>query len=410
MVASFERRPRVVTPFTWNPDRIVAGLESAGGYVGRRMADNAERAEIQALVDKATPAGRGGSNVGELAFLRTRSFALEQRAQLSLALRGLTSVVTMLGGVPGRREVIYLSEGLASAPGEDLFADLAERMADSTLAASAVELSLWPVFQDVARAAAAQRVAIHAIDARGLMAPGGDASSRGTGRDWEWHRRSGTQETLQFLADETGGIAVVDSNDFAGALQRIERATSVYYLLGYPLPPGGKPEHEVKVTLKRGGPAVLHYRRRFVERSSRDLVTDQVAAGLVLDLSVNELGLTASTGPARRAAKGRWDVPLKVNVPIRTLLLASRDDSLTAHLELLVATREEDREEESPLVSQRHTVAIPRDKVNEARDGVWPIDAVLAMKPGRYRISVGVRDEGSGLAGYALVRATVGEP
>jgi hypothetical protein len=27
MVVSFERRPRVVTPFTWNVERVVAGLD-----------------------------------------------------------------------------------------------------------------------------------------------------------------------------------------------------------------------------------------------------------------------------------------------------------------------------------------------------------------------------------------------
>jgi hypothetical protein len=36
MVVSYERRPRVVTPFTWNSDRIVAGLDSLATHVGRR--------------------------------------------------------------------------------------------------------------------------------------------------------------------------------------------------------------------------------------------------------------------------------------------------------------------------------------------------------------------------------------
>ena len=35
------------------------------------------------------------------------------------------------------------------------------------------------------------------------------------------------------LADETGGIAVVNQNDFDKALKRIDTETSDYYVLGY---------------------------------------------------------------------------------------------------------------------------------------------------------------------------------
>lgn len=44
---------------------------------------------------------------------------------------------------------------------------------------------------------------------------------------------SKTQNSLRVLADETGGIAVVNDNDFGGALKRIDAETSDYYVLGY---------------------------------------------------------------------------------------------------------------------------------------------------------------------------------
>ena len=42
-----------------------------------------------------------------------------------------------------------------------------------------------------------------------------------------------TQDSLRVLADETGGIAVVNQNDFDKALKRIDAETSDYYVLGY---------------------------------------------------------------------------------------------------------------------------------------------------------------------------------
>jgi VWFA-related protein len=411
MVVSFERRPRVVTPFTWSPDRIAASLGTLGSYVGRRVADNAERADLQGLINQSRPGGRGRSNLGEMAMMRTRTFAIEQRSQLMVALRGLRGVLTMLGALPGRKRVVYVSDGLASTPGEDLFLDLARQIEDPTVASAAYEFQSWSLYDEAARAAAAAGVAIDAIDARGLMAPGGDAARRtDSNRDWEWHRRAGTQETLQYLADQTGGVAVVDSNDFGGGLKRISRAQSTYYSLGYPLPLGEKRQHEVKVILRGHADVTLRYRRRFVERSAPELTADRVLAGLAFDLADNALGVAAAVGATRPVAKGRWEIPLKVSVPLERLLLAPSGGQHAGQVTLYVATREEEKGEESPLIQQLHPILIAEAEFAAARGGAWPIHAVLAVKPGRYRISVGVRDESSGLAGFALAHATAGSP
>ena len=42
-----------------------------------------------------------------------------------------------------------------------------------------------------------------------------------------------SQDSLRVLAEETGGIAVVNQNDFDKALKRIDAETSDYYVLGY---------------------------------------------------------------------------------------------------------------------------------------------------------------------------------
>ena len=42
-----------------------------------------------------------------------------------------------------------------------------------------------------------------------------------------------TQSSLRMLAELTGGMAVVNRNDFRDALQQIDAETSDYYILGY---------------------------------------------------------------------------------------------------------------------------------------------------------------------------------
>ena len=50
--------------------------------------------------------------------------------------------------------------------------------------------------------------------------------------EWQEHIRE-TQDSLRVLAEQTGGIAVVNQNDFDKALKRIDNETSDYYVLGY---------------------------------------------------------------------------------------------------------------------------------------------------------------------------------
>jgi VWFA-related protein len=64
------------------------------------------------------------------------------------------------------------------------------------------------------------------------------------------------QGTLEYLADETGGLAKLDSNDIAGAVASILEDLSGYYLVGYAPPSGtfdGVAFHSLEVRVKRPG-------------------------------------------------------------------------------------------------------------------------------------------------------------
>tara|TARA_B100001179_G_scaffold160594_1_gene117611 strand:- start:1086 stop:1397 length:312 start_codon:yes stop_codon:yes gene_type:complete len=48
---------------------------------------------------------------------------------------------------------------------------------------------------------------------------------------WDYVQKS--QNTLRTLAEATGGFAMVNNNDFDGAIRRIDAETSDYYVVGY---------------------------------------------------------------------------------------------------------------------------------------------------------------------------------
>src|SRR5262249_29949023 len=84
---------------------------------------------------------------------------------------------------------------------------------------------------EVTRAANRSNVTIYTIDPRGLVA-GNDIDQQVDLREWNDYV-SKSQNSLRVLADETGGMAVVNQNDVTKALQRIDNETSDYYVLGY---------------------------------------------------------------------------------------------------------------------------------------------------------------------------------
>ena len=120
---------------------------------------------------------------------------------------------------------------------------------------------------EVTRLANRSNVTIYTIDPRGLMA-GGDIDEPVETQQWNEYLRK-SQDSMRVLAEETGGIAVVNMNDFDKALKRIDNETSDYYVLGYyssnPDPLKRRRKIEVKVT--RRGATVASARKEYVLKS-----------------------------------------------------------------------------------------------------------------------------------------------
>ncbi len=98
-----------------------------------------------------------------------------------------------------------------------------EEFADADLARE-----LW----DLTRTANRANVTIYTMDPRGLVGPLGDIDENVDPQQWaEFVRKS--QDSLRVLAEETGGYAVVNMNDFSKAIRRIDAETGDYYILGF---------------------------------------------------------------------------------------------------------------------------------------------------------------------------------
>jgi VWFA-related protein len=111
---------------------------------------------------------------------------------------------------------------------------------------------------EVTRAANRANTTIYTIDPRGLVG-GPDLDEKIDMMEYQDYVRS-SQDTLRVLAELTGGLAVVNQNDFTKALKRIDQETSDYYVVGYysTNPDPTKKRRQVDVKVKRAGANVWH--------------------------------------------------------------------------------------------------------------------------------------------------------
>ena len=120
------------------------------------------------------------------------------------------------------------------------------------------EADLVRELAELTRAANRANATIYPIDPRGLSA-GPDIDVDISVTEWNAHMRA-SQDSLRVAAEQTGGFAMVNMNDFSAGLKRIDAETSDYYVLAYsssnqdPL----KRTRRIEVRTTRPGATVFH--------------------------------------------------------------------------------------------------------------------------------------------------------
>ena len=166
----------------------------------------------------------------------------------------LKNVSDWFGSIHGRKKsILFISEGIDY--------DITN-VFDNPSATTIIEDT-----RDVIRSATKADVSVYGIDPRGLTDLGDetievqsfpDDPSIGLDSRAFQNELQLSQDSLRVLADETGGMAVVNRNDFSTAFDRIVRDNSTYYVLAY-YPPSDKRDgrfHNISVRVNRPGLSV----------------------------------------------------------------------------------------------------------------------------------------------------------
>jgi len=193
--------------------------------------------EVRAACDAGLPECRSGKAMlpGEAGHI-----ASEDQIYNESFLSQFRSLAQTLSRVPGRRTIVFISDGFQLVPGKEAF-DLLVAYFPEFRSMSLRSLDRMTDLDPVLHLAANSNIPIYTIDSRGLYTspffdasnPGGSPRLMPAVSNVMDSNASAAGGTLSEIAAATGGVAFQNSNDILAGLQRAFADGRQYYMLAY---------------------------------------------------------------------------------------------------------------------------------------------------------------------------------
>jgi VWFA-related protein len=260
-------------------------------------------------------------------------------------------------------------------------------------------------------------VAFYPIDARGLSAlvPGGDATSAGgfgnevaSGSTQASNRNNfqNQQETLATLALDTGGKALLDSNDLTEGIRQVQKDFSSYYVLSYVSGNTAQDGKFRQIKVKLVSPAALRakldYRQGYYASTTFAHMSDsdkeaQLAKAMQSDNPVTDLPMAVEVDYFR-LEKEKYFVPVSVKIPGSSLVFTGKGAKQATQLDFIAEVFD----------ARNRSAATVRDtiplKVDQAIAGQVTQKSIeyatgVTLTPGNYKLKFIARENGTGKVG-----------
>jgi VWFA-related protein len=146
--------------------------------------------------------------------------------------------------------------------------------------------------------------------------------------------------SLYFLAEETGGKPILNSNRMA-ALANASADTRSYYWLGFsPTWQRNDKRHDIKVEVRRPGLEVRS-RDNFLDLSRKAEVSMKVESALLFGGFPGALPMPMRLGTPVRTKRGQTEIPVTLGLPADIMTTVPVDGKYAAQLELRFAASDE---------------------------------------------------------------------
>ena len=394
MIVTYNRSLKTRKGFTSHPNELIATLEEieldTGGGTNtvddrkdaiNRISDAKSESEAQTVAD---------------------NYSKGLRNDIEFTVDALVQTITSLAGIQGRKNLIYVSEGLPAMAGLELYEAIRDKFQDPAASMQEFEYDMSSRYIKIVSAANANGVTIYTLDASGLQTPDMlSAENRTTSVHInDFVVRQNLQGPIRMMAEETGGLSAVNTNDWKANLDQIGADFSNFYSLGYRPAKGATDRgHKIEVTVKKKG-LTVRTRTSFMEKSVETRTAEAVVASLHYSRNDNPLGVNVSIGEAKPYDSENYLLPVRVAVPIGKLGLVPSGDQYLGNFFIYFVVLDVSGKQ-SDLQIQRQEVKVPLKDLAVAQRKDFYYDVSLIVVPGGQKVAVGVRDGVSNLVSYA---------
>jgi VWFA-related protein len=340
---------------------------------------------------------------------------LERDQQGYSTSNALLAVVNSMRALPGRKSVIFFSEGVA------IPANVLARFRSVINTANTANVSIYTMDAGGLRAVSESKEArdsINAAAARNLSRnPTTDVVGKPMTEDLERNEdllRDDPHSGLGMLAQETGGILIRNTNDMTGGFKRIDQDMRNYYMLSY-VPKNDQFDGKfrtIAVKVKRSGVDVAARKGYYAVRGGGPTPIMSYEARPLAMLEATPL---PNAFPVRAAAV-KFPVPgeigltpVIVSVPASAMTFATTEDKANYRAEFTVVVRFRDAGNEVvDKVSQSYVLTGPIDRLDSVKQGNVLFYRERRLPPGLYTMEAVVHDVLTDRASVRLV--TIEEP
>jgi VWFA-related protein len=366
----------------------------------------------------AVPSSDGTSSSQQQKILDPLDF--ERGYQARNALLTLKNLANYLSGIHGRRKaLLFFSEGI-DYPIYDVF--------DSRDATDIIYQT-----REAITSAARANVNFYTIDPQGLIglpgeaieltSPAEDPGLRLSQQGMEDEVRL-AQDSLRTLAEETGGIALVNSNDFANGFDKIVKANSSYYVLGY-YPPETKRDgrfHKIQVKVKKPGLKVSarkgYASPKGKSQADKDAEKDagkekggdvqtssQLRDVLNSPLQQSGVGMVVQAAAFKGSAPNA-SIALSIEIDAERMTFKPEKNLFMNKLELSFYPV---TDQGKPLKGTRSELDLKlrEQTLQQMRAFGVRVNPRIDLPPGRYQVRIGAREAGGGEVGSVFYDLTV---
>jgi VWFA-related protein len=398
MVATWNRSMKVRVNFTRDPVLIQQTLDIIAGESALGVSNRSEARDVQKRISDATSYDEAVADA--------RGYAQSVEHDLRQTVESLTGMMSTLAGVEGKKVLVLTTEGFQMQPGREMFTMIDEvgRQKGWTASSTMMEgmsFDANSLIQDIARTANANGITLYAIHAGGLgqVNEGMSAeNSQPIPYSVMQAASSNSTDSLQLISELTGGLASVNTNNYAQAFKNIQRDLDSYYSIGYRAGTERVDRQrsiDVRINNKN---YIVRNRETFVEKSTFAEMNDRVIANLLYKTKANDLKILVKMGQPK-PQEDLFRVPIEIQIPMESLTLLPQGERYMGGFSVYIAVANKDGDM-SDVARRQHQVSVPSADYPKIKGKYYTFAVDMLMEPGPNRVSVGVVDDVSNVTGF----------